>query len=211
MSEFGRMTEAELMALISVPERESDRSGSNSALSVSASPRQAAEEILERHYEWLKRLCLVEFRDPADARDCLQEVMFEIAKSLPRFDGRSELRTWMFVIAKRTAYRVRGKNRKREERFPLGTETDAGEGAPAELVPSTRSGEDLVIESEAQRRLIELVRMLPEKQRHAVFFHYFEDLSVEETAARLGCSIGTVKTHLHRGRNRLKELLEGTQ
>lgn len=202
------------MALIGGIEQLSVRIGSDPSLAPAqtVSPqrfRELVEEVLRRHYEWLSRLCLVEFRDPVDARDCLQDVMMEIANSLSRFDGRSSLRTWMFVVTKRTAYRVRSRAKRRSERFPLGVKADAHEErASAELAAVGQTSEDLLLESEEQRRILALVRELPDKQRHAVFFHYFEDLSVEETAARLGCSAGSVKKHLFRGRNRLKELLE---
>ena len=149
---------------------------------------------------------MVEFRDPIAALDCLQEILIEIAKSLPSFDGLSNIRTWMFVVAKRTVYRVRKKTKTREERFPLGIETDVASGAAPSL--ENRSTEELLIQSEEQRRLLRLIRELPEKQRYSIFFHYFEDLSVEDTAARLNCSTGSVKTHLFRGRQKLKELLE---
>ncbi len=53
----------------------------------------------------------------------------------------------------------------------------------------------------------EAVATLPERQRDAVLLHYFLDMSVEDTAAALGVGSGTVKTHLHRARNVLAEIL----
>lgn len=56
------------------------------------------------------------------------------------------------------------------------------------------------------------VRRLSDKQRTAIALYYVDDLPVDEIASVLGCSVGTVKTHLQRGRRRLAELLddEGT-
>lgn len=55
------------------------------------------------------------------------------------------------------------------------------------------------------------VRQLSDKQRTAIALYYVDDLPVDEIASVLGCSVGTVKTHLQRGRRRLAELLdEGT-
>ncbi len=51
------------------------------------------------------------------------------------------------------------------------------------------------------------VRELPRRQAQAIALHYVEELSLEEMAAVLGCSPGTVKTHLHRGRRRLSKRL----
>ena len=56
------------------------------------------------------------------------------------------------------------------------------------------------------------VRRLSDKQRTAIALYYVDDLPVGEIASVLGCSVGTVKTHLQRGRRRLAEILddEGT-
>jgi RNA polymerase sigma-70 factor (ECF subfamily) len=51
------------------------------------------------------------------------------------------------------------------------------------------------------------VRRLPKRQAQAVALHYLEDRSVEDIAAILECSTGTVKQHLHRARRRLAALL----
>ena len=58
-------------------------------------------------------------------------------------------------------------------------------------------------------RLWALVRALPEQQRWAVALHYVEDRSVADVAEVLGCSAGTVKTHLSRARETLARQLEG--
>ncbi len=55
--------------------------------------------------------------------------------------------------------------------------------------------------------LIEAVRALPSHQRAAVALHYLEDRPVAEVADILGCSVGTAKVHLYRGRKRLKTLI----
>lgn len=53
-----------------------------------------------------------------------------------------------------------------------------------------------------------LVRRLPARQAAAIALHHLEDRSVVEVAAALGCSEGTAKTHLHRGRAALAALLQ---
>jgi RNA polymerase sigma-70 factor (ECF subfamily) len=58
--------------------------------------------------------------------------------------------------------------------------------------------------------LVEALRELSPNQRAAIVLRYEADLSVGEIARRLGTSAATVRVHLHRGRNRLRELL-GTE
>ena len=61
---------------------------------------------------------------------------------------------------------------------------------------------------EATDRVFDLLPTLPAKQRAAVVLHYYADKPVAEIADILGCSPTTVSVHLHRGRSRLRELLE---
>ena len=63
----------------------------------------------------------------------------------------------------------------------------------------------------ADPELWRLVRRLPEQQRWAVALHYVEDRPVAEVAAVLGCSEGTVKTHLSRARATLARQLDETR
>jgi RNA polymerase sigma-70 factor, ECF subfamily len=56
--------------------------------------------------------------------------------------------------------------------------------------------------------LLDVLRRLPMKQRAAVVLHYYADLPVSEIAPLMAISTATVKVHLHRGRARLKKLLE---
>lgn len=56
----------------------------------------------------------------------------------------------------------------------------------------------------AREQLLPSLRELPPRQRAVLVLRYFADLSEEETAAMLGCSVGTVKTHAHRALHRLR-------
>jgi len=69
------------------------------------------------------------------------------------------------------------------------------------------------IEEEVVRKevLWAALRELPPKQRAAVVLHYYEALSLEEVANTMGTSVGTAKSHLSRGRDRLRDLLEDQQ
>ena len=61
----------------------------------------------------------------------------------------------------------------------------------------------------ARREVLEAVLALPPKQRAAVHLHYYEGYSTEEIAAILGQRPGTVRSHLSRARQALREQLEG--
>lgn len=57
--------------------------------------------------------------------------------------------------------------------------------------------------------LLAALAQLPPRQRAAVVLRYFDDLSEADTAAALGCRVGTVKSQTARGLARLRELLDG--
>ncbi len=60
-------------------------------------------------------------------------------------------------------------------------------------------------------QLLEALRQLPSRQRAAVVFRFWEDMSVTETAACMGCTEGTVKSATSRGLDRLRTLLTDTE
>jgi RNA polymerase sigma-70 factor (ECF subfamily) len=60
---------------------------------------------------------------------------------------------------------------------------------------------------EPAAELADALRRLPAQQRAAIVLHYYADRPIREIAATLGISSATVAVHLHRGRNKLRELL----
>jgi RNA polymerase sigma-70 factor (sigma-E family) len=79
--------------------------------------------------------------------------------------------------------------------------------APVASIPD-RAGE---ADGQDRHAVAETVRQalgaLPARQRAVLVLRYFEDLPEAQVADLLGCSVGTVKTHTHRGIRRLRELL----
>jgi RNA polymerase sigma-70 factor (ECF subfamily) len=79
------------------------------------------------------------------------------------------------------------------------------------LARGTESADPLhVVERhEEQRAVIAALALLPVKERAALTLRYLEDLDERSIAEMLGWPIGTVKTRLHRGRDRLRQSLQG--
>lgn len=125
--------------------------------------------------------------DPEAARDLVQEAF---ARTYQRW---STVRGYDApgACARRIAIRLALRHNQRRGRRPE-VEATFAPAAPTEP-------RDL----DLQRALL----ALPGKQRLAVVLHYLEDRPVAEVATLIGCKEATAKVHLHRGRNRLAELL----
>ena len=97
---------------------------------------------------------------------------------------------------------LQGKQEEEEDHDPLnGLEVNEGPGVIA--------GPTQVLERSQVIRLIEDgLRSLPARQREAFLLRYWEDLDVQETAAAMGCSEGSVKTHCSRAAHALAEFLK---
>jgi RNA polymerase sigma-70 factor (ECF subfamily) len=139
----------------------------------------------------MRRLAL-RLAPDADADDVVQDALTRAWQKRAQFDAaRGTVTTWLLAI---TADRARSARRSRIRRLRLVDET-------AELPdhPAPPTGADLDLE-----RAIE---QLAERQHLAVQLHYFVGLPVEDTAAVMGCSPGTVKSTLFDARTRLRALL----
>jgi RNA polymerase sigma factor (sigma-70 family) len=130
----------------------------------------------------------------ADAMDALQDTQIAAWRGLDRFEGRSSFRSWVCVIARNAALAVLRRRAGREVSLDAVNERDAV-GAPfADTV-----GEML----DARRALAEL----PAGHRHALLL-WAAGLSYEEVSTALGVPVATVRVWIHRGRAKLRRLLE---
>jgi RNA polymerase sigma-70 factor (sigma-E family) len=78
---------------------------------------------------------------------------------------------------------------------------------PVSELPEVTAGEDAAERHAAGVLVRQALARLPRQQRAAVVLRYCEDLPEAEVALLLGCSVGTVKTHAHRGLQALRESL----
>jgi RNA polymerase sigma-70 factor (sigma-E family) len=79
--------------------------------------------------------------------------------------------------------------------------------APVALVPDHAVGADGQDRHAVAETVRQALAALPARQRATLVLRFFEDLPEAQVADLLGCSVGTVKTHTHRGIRRLRELL----
>ena len=157
--------------------------------------------LVDRHGAMVLGVCRRELSDPHDAHDAFQATFLVLVSKAATVRHWETVGGWLVGIARRVAARARVEGaRRRRHLAQFGVERAAlGDGS---LTVSTPEAEP------DYAPLLAEVDRLPERFRAPVVLHYFEGLSTEATAQRLGCARGTVLSRLSRARSRLKDRLE---
>lgn len=141
--------------------------------------------------------------DRATAEDLLQETLVKIDRALPRFEGRSSVKTWAFSIATRVAADHFRRPENRTQIVDLDRADERGEPPATE-----EDADDKLVFDEMSACVREVIDSLPEDYRAALVLHELEGLTAAQTADVLGCSLPTAKIRIHRAKRRLKAALE---
>jgi RNA polymerase sigma-70 factor (ECF subfamily) len=154
----------------------------------------------ERVYGALRRFGL----GPSEAEEVAQEVFLRAWRGLDGFEGRAQLSTWLYRIAFNEAQRRLGRAE------PAAPATDPTGEDPLRAIPAPRSDRpDAQLAGRELRRALEhALAELPADLRAAVVLRDLEGLSTAEGARVVGAREAAFKSRLHRGRMRLRTLLE---
>jgi RNA polymerase sigma-70 factor (ECF subfamily) len=137
--------------------------------------------------------------DREEAEDVLQMAYLKILDGRARFGGRSSFRTWLFGVIRRTAAEHR---RGRWLRSAIGPRWRDERPGPPPPSPEARLGE-----AESGRALRAALRELPARQREVLHLVFYQEMTVDEAARVLGISLGSARTHYHRGKIALQRRL----
>lgn len=163
--------------------------------------REASEIFVRTYqhslYNYILRMC----GRPDVAEDVVQEAFVRALTGLERFDPKFRFSTWLFVIGRRVYLNLIQKHRP-DSNSELVEARGSDNGAPeSQLTRSDASGS---IRDSLQAALT----ALPPDQREVLILFHQQEWSIRVIAQHLGIPEGTVKSHLHRGRKRLRILLE---
>jgi RNA polymerase sigma-70 factor (ECF subfamily) len=153
-------------------------------------------ELHAKSFGWALGCC---DGDRGEAEDVLQVTYLKILDGRARFDGGSAFKTWLFAVIRRTA----GERRRR--RWLRAITLERWWNRNPKIEPT--DPECLASGSETARRVRRSLRALPARQRELLHLVFYEDLSIEDAAQVAGISVGTARTHYHRGKARLRELM----
>lgn len=156
------------------------------------------------------RMAEMQLRQREDAMDAVQDAMLRLVKHY-RNKPATEWTPLFWGILRR---RVIDLQRRRKVRSIVvnwlsGNHDSAGEEVPV-WEPADQGPDplDRLHDTQSYADMAAAVGQLPPRQREAFMFRMLEGLNVAETASAMGCSTGSVKTHLSRAMNRLRGQLE---
>jgi len=170
----------------------------------SAQRNPKAFKILVIRYQRMVFYYLKNFPFPEQVReDLAQETFLRAYRNIDRFDPEkgAAFSTWLMTIARNLALNERAKAALRKEQSGGLRDEEYGriEKGPQEILEQRR----------LKYRVREAISRLPEKFHTAVVLSYFDELSLEEIAQIESCPVGTIKSRVFRGKQILREFLEG--
>jgi RNA polymerase sigma-70 factor (ECF subfamily) len=157
----------------------------------------AFAHVVHLYKDKMYGLALRIVRSPHDAEDLVQDALVKAYENLHRFEGKSQLSTWLYRITYNTAISFTRKKRI--------VSTEAG-GQLTGKLSAPRQGSDGKLEIQLQQ-LEQALQMLREDDRAIVMLHYQHCCGVEEIAKIVRLSVSNVKVRLHRARKKLQDLM----
>ncbi len=167
--------------------------------------QEAYAVLVERYSDYVYTIAVRVLGDEDDAADAAQEAFVRAYRAIGRFRGDAKFSSWLYRIATNRALT----HLKRRRRRAPSVDIDAGPHieSAADVEPTLTRPDDAVLESEFRERVRRAVSRLPDRYRTVITLFYLEQRSYREVADALGLPMGTLKTHLHRGRAMLREII----
>lgn len=148
--------------------------------------------------------------DYDQALDLTQETFLRVYKSLGNYRSDYQFSTWIYRIASNLAIDdIRWRRRRSIFFGSTGAgEGEAHEGSPEEQVADTKRLQDeKCLDIQHSKVLKDAIQSLPAAYRTVFVLKEVEEMEYEEIGKTLGCSLGTVKSRLHRAKNLLQKKL----
>ena len=193
------------MARLPDRQREEARAEDDRLLAqVAAGDRRAFETLYDRYAAIVFGLALRMLGDRSSAEEAVQEIFWRVWQRLGSFDRSRAFAPWLFGIAHN--YCIDELRRRKVRPQPV---YEDDEHPVLSSIPDESDVGDTAIQAEQQRTVRAAIDQLPDEQRQALLLAYYGGLTQQEIAARLGNPLGTVKTRMRLGLQKLRALLEG--
>jgi len=168
----------------------------------------AFEILVNRHQTSILNLVYRFIGDRTQAKDLAQEVFMRVWQSAKSYEPKAKFTTWIYRITANLCFNEL-KSARRKKWFSFNWSDEDGEHTFEEtLSDNAPSAEDLLLEKERSRQISDALQSLPDNQRMALVLKRYDDLSYQEIAQVIGCSVSAVESLLVRAKRTLQEKLK---
>jgi RNA polymerase sigma-70 factor (ECF subfamily) len=174
-----------------------------------AGDERAFVSLVERYQDQMLRLAGSFVPNRAIAEEVVQDTWLALLRGLGGFEGRSSLKTWLFQIL---VNRARTTGTREQRSVPVADPEPAVDPSRFGAAGGWIDPPQPWLEERSDLRLVERIRdwieMLPARQREVVLLRDVEGLSTDQVCSVLAISNANLRVLLHRGRSRLRQLIE---
>jgi RNA polymerase sigma-70 factor (ECF subfamily) len=165
---------------------------------IASGDRLAMQVLFGRHHVRVFRFVLRIVKDEGIAEDLISEVFLDVWRQAERFEGRSQVSTFLMAIARNKAYSALRKRR----------EDSLDEDVAGQIEDEADDPEVIVQKQDKGAALKAAIDKLSAEHREVIDLVYYHEKSVEEVAEILAIPAATVKTRMFYARKKLSELLK---
>jgi len=173
---------------------------------VAQGDRRAFEALYDKYASLVFGLALRMLGNREIAEEAVQEIFWRVWQRAKSFERGRSFAPWLFGIAHN--YAIDELRRRRARPQPV--YEDADNPVLSSIADEADVGE-AALQSEQRRIVLNALRELPDEQRQALELAYFGGLTQQEIANRLGNPLGTIKTRMRLGLQKLRSILQGQE
>ena len=167
----------------------------------------AFEILVSRHQTSVLNLAYRFVGDRTQAKDLAQEVFLRVWQAAKSYKPEAKFTTWIYRITANLCFNELKSSRRKKWLHFLRSDADHEIRMEEDFPDSSPSPEDLLLAKECSRQVSDALQALPENQRMALILKRYDDLSYQEIAQVLGCSVSAVESLLVRAKRTLQEKL----
>jgi RNA polymerase sigma-70 factor (ECF subfamily) len=158
--------------------------------------------LVERHKDRAFTLAVRLLKQRHDAEEALQDAFLRAFQSLEDFRGDAKFGTWFYRIVYNVCLTRLGRTKPEPERYSF--QEDEGEGITLQISSNDSLPDEVLEQNEFMTLISHEIEQMAEHYRVILTLYYINELSYEEMSEILHLPLGTIKTHLFRGRALLR-------
>lgn len=166
----------------------------------------ALATLYDRHAQTIYNLIMRIVREPASADEILQDTFWQVWRKAAEFQGAGAATAWLYRIARNKSL-DRLRRQKTEPQPVLSDEAPEGSGIWATLAAVDGNVEQIAAQEWQRQDIHKALANIPADQRRSLELAYFEGMTQREIAAHMQVPVGTVKTRVRIGLEKLERLL----